>query len=126
MKLRLAVLLILLLAGSAGAEPHFRLGKGKYWVQIRSFDRATGLLNVKDYRHNLRWEMLCQLPREQRQQLVAERGLMVKMRFCAPGACASGAQPDEHTVELRLGRPDSNGNYQLAWVLFSPQRLILL
>lgn len=116
MKLRLALLLILLLAGSAGAEPHFRLGKGKFWVQIRSFDRATGLLNVKDYRHNLRWEMLCQLPREQRQHLVAERGLMVKMRF----------QEDEHRVELRLGRPDSNGNYQLGWVLFTPQRLILL
>ncbi len=116
MKLRVALLLILLLAVSTGAAAHFHLGKGKFWVQIRSFDRATGLLNVKDYRHNLRWEMVCELPLEERQQLVAERGLMVKMRF----------QKDEHRVELRLGRPDLKGNYQLAWVLFSPQRLILL
>lgn len=116
MKLRLALLLVLLLAGTASAAAHFQLGKGKSWVQIRSFEHITGLLKAKDYRHNIRWEMICQLPLEQRQQLVAERGLMVKMRF----------QQDQHTVELRLGRPDSKGNYHLAWVVFTPQRLILL
>ena len=116
MKLRLALLLVLLLAGSAGAAGHFRLGKGKFSVQIRSFDRATGLLEAKDYRHNIRWEMRCRLPLEQRQHLVAERGAMVKMRF----------QKDEHTAELQLGRPDAHGNYQLAWVVFDLQRQILL
>ena len=116
MKLRLALLLVLLLVGSAGAAAHFHLGKGKFWVQIHSFDRTTGMLEAKDLRHNIRWEMLCQLPREQRQHLVAERGVMVKMRF----------QEDQHTAELQLGRPDSNGNYQLAWVVFTPQRQILL
>ncbi len=116
MKLGLALLLVLLLAGSAGAAGHFRLGKNNCWVQIRSFDRATGLLEAKDYRHNIRWEMRCRLPREQRQHLVAERGVMVKMRF----------KKDQHTAELQLARPDTNGNYQLAWVAFTAQRLILL
>ncbi len=116
MKLRLALLLVLLLAGSVGAAAHFHLGKGKFWVQIRSFDRTTGILSAKDLRHNIRWEMLCQLPLEARQQLVAERGVMVKMRF----------QKDDHTAELQLGRPDANGNYELAWVVFIPQQQILL
>lgn len=116
MKLRLAVLLVLLLAGSAGAAAHFQLGKGKFLVQIRSFDRTTGTLQAKDLLHNIRWEMLCQLPLEARQQLVAERGVMVKMRF----------QKDQHTVELQLGRPDARGHFKLAWVVFIPQRQILL
>ena len=116
MKLRLALLLVLLLAGSAGAAAHFRLGKINCWVQIRSFDRVTGMLEAKDYLHNIRWEMLCQLPREERQDLVAGRGVMVKMRF----------RKDEHTAELRLGRPDARGHYHLAWVAFDLQRQILL
>lgn len=116
MKLRLALLLVLLLSSAVGAAAHFHLGKGKFWVQIRSFDRTTGMLEAKDLRHNIRWEMFCQLPLEQRQHLVAERGVMVKMRF----------QKDQHTAELQLGRPDARGHFQLAWVVFIPQRQILL
>lgn len=108
--------LFLCLCASLVLQAHFKLGKGKFSVQIRSFDRATGLLTAKDYLHNIRWEMLCQLPLEQRQQLVAERGVVVKMRF----------QKDQHTAELQLARPDARVHHQLAWVPFDLQRQILL
>jgi len=102
----------------ADARPHFRFASSDrtFLIHIQSFSLETGVLRAMDHRHNIEWEMRCTLPAQQWPELMAGKGLGVKMRL----------DGDEHGVELNMARRRPAGKWQMEWVDFDPERQVLL